>query len=161
MTLTSVALKMITVAGTAVVGVMSSVLVVANDPKPGSAPLQPHLASSQSSPDALAPLPPSCGTVGSGKGQTAVTLTTQQKAELKQLQQTPEAQRRALLLTFSSADRMQIAAYMAQQRKNAATAKGGKAGTQSCGKNSSSAPSISSSTQSGGNTIAPVITYVS
>jgi len=151
-------LKIVTTAGTLAAGGAAGVMVIANDPKPATAPLQPHVAGAKQpatspSPTPLAPLPPSCGNTG-GAGGTTVTLTQQQQSELQQLRQTPVAQRRALLLTFPAADRMQIAAYQKQHAKP-------KEGSAGCKSNASSAPAIAPDTTAGGSTTAPISTYVS
>lgn len=153
-------LKIVTTAGTLAAGGAAGVMVVVNDPKPATAPLQPHVvgakeAASTPTPNAtpLAPLPPSCGTVGASGG-APVALTAQQQSELQQLRQTPTAQRRALLLTFPSADRLQIAAYQ-RQHARAKSASGG------CKENTSAAPPIAPDTVNGGDTTAPINTYVS
>src|SRR4029077_19624592 len=117
MALGATLLKIVTTAGTLAAGGAAGVMVVANDPKPATAPLQPHVTGAKqaaSTPSPLAPLPPSCGSANGRSGKT-VTLTSQQQSELAQLRQTPQAQRRALLLTFPSAARLQIAAYQQQR----------------------------------------------
>jgi hypothetical protein len=151
-------LKIVTTAGTLAAGGAASVMVIANDPKPATAPLQPHIVGAKQStstptPTPLPPLPPSCGSVGAGGG-APVTLTSQQQTELQQLRQTPLAQRRALLLTFASADRMQIEAYQRQHAKP----RGGDGG---CKEDTSTAPAIAPDTVNGGDTTAPINTYVS
>jgi hypothetical protein len=150
-------LKIVTTAGTLAAGGAAGVMVVVNDPKPATAPLQPQVAgvkqaASSPTPTALAPLPPSCGNVGASGG-APVTLTPQQQSELQQLRQTPVAQRRALLITFPSADRIQIEAY---QRQHAKPRNG-----EGCKEGTSTAPPIAPDTVNGGDTTAPINTYVS
>jgi hypothetical protein len=150
-------LKIVTTAGTIAAGGAAGVMVIANDPKPATAPLQPHVAGTKqpaagATPTPLPPLPPSCGNLGGGNGKP-VTLTPQQQSELQQLRQTPAAQRRALLLTFPAADRIQIAAYQKQHAKP----KSGPA----CKSNPSNAPAITPDITNGGNNTAPINTYVS
>jgi hypothetical protein len=149
-------LKILTTAGTVACAGAAGVLVVANDPKPATAPLQPHVAgSTQTGSEAtpLAPLPPSCGSVGGGG--TTVMLTAQQQSELQQLRRTPQAQRKALLLSFPAADRMQILAYQKQRQT------GGKNSAENCHTSTSAAAAIAPDTSGQGDNGAPVITYVS